>query len=514
MTRYEEGHTETMGQTIEKGSFASVFVSYSWGAEEITHIVTELEQVFKKNHIEFIRDTNALKPGDSIQAFMQRLAKADKIITVISESYFKSENCMNELLQISRRGDMADRTKAIVVEGFKPYDFDVQVELVAFWDKKAKEASAKLGSLPREKTLPLQERVNLYDDISKNINALTDFLADRLITSLADLRKNDYLQLIEALFPEKQALFFSGIEPDKEMPETKTDRFENTTSSQQEITKEEQQFLDDLTLAISATLNTCVLFKEQLLQVLKQDGTNLTADELAPFLLEHCSKDDFKNLVQQFEVAIEQSVKNLPKDDYVKREEFRNAVEKFFNCWLIYAVDADKIRQNPELAFSLYTICHELQHSFTSKRYANVQNPSVVQYSPKLEQGYNLGQEVLATLLQLSNKIWEERTEEHYKKLSVSGKVEIETIANEIRTWLDWHKNHIGLSFRKSICFLADMSTEVSREVQLKIKQLIPELDFIILQSDPAIQLFIVSENKLNTAVEAFFKTLNDHLKH
>src|SRR5918992_1823593 len=87
----------------------SVYVSYSWKVEEQNLMVERLEQACRNRGIELKRDRNEIDYGDSIRAYMDKLAVGGGIILVLSDAYFKSSYCMYELREIYRNKNFRER---------------------------------------------------------------------------------------------------------------------------------------------------------------------------------------------------------------------------------------------------------------------------------------------------------------------------------------------------------------------------------------------------------------------
>ena len=98
-----------------------VFVSYAWGdstREGIRRkkVVDQLCEALKQAGVHVLRDSEQIQLGERISTFMQRLTQGDLIVTVISEKYLRSANCMYELFQIYRNcADNPDRFLARIV---------------------------------------------------------------------------------------------------------------------------------------------------------------------------------------------------------------------------------------------------------------------------------------------------------------------------------------------------------------------------------------------------------------
>jgi internalin A len=90
------------------------FVSYAWGGAS-EKLVDLLEQALKEEGINIVRDKRNLPYKGIIKEFMERLGRSQCIVVVISDKYLKSKNCMFELMEIFRNGQLHDRIFPIIL---------------------------------------------------------------------------------------------------------------------------------------------------------------------------------------------------------------------------------------------------------------------------------------------------------------------------------------------------------------------------------------------------------------
>jgi internalin A len=95
----------------------------------------------KKRGLTLIRDKDALKPGDSIKAFMERLGQGDRVYVFLSDKYLKSPFCMFELCEIWRRCEADEEKFKQRVRLFKLSDVQIReledrTAYAIYWDDK------------------------------------------------------------------------------------------------------------------------------------------------------------------------------------------------------------------------------------------------------------------------------------------------------------------------------------------------------------------------------------------
>jgi internalin A len=128
-----------------------VFISYAWKSEESVDVINKIESYFKAQGITLVRDIRKLKAGDSAKAFMDWMGKGKCIITVISDEYLKSRNCMYELVQINENSrtndDFEDRVFPILLPSAKISEVSARLDYMDYWDKKNEDLADKLKNM-------------------------------------------------------------------------------------------------------------------------------------------------------------------------------------------------------------------------------------------------------------------------------------------------------------------------------------------------------------------------------
>ena len=166
-------------RTVQKSQVktsAEIYLSYGWGGDNEV-IVDKIYQSFKDKGYTIIRDRVDLGYKGNIKDFMQSIGKGKYVISVISDKYLKSENCMYEMLEIKNRGDMNDRIFPVVLGDAGIYDELQRIDYLKYWDDKVEELKAKIETIkdPVGK-VRVYEKINQYADIRRIIDDVTDML--------------------------------------------------------------------------------------------------------------------------------------------------------------------------------------------------------------------------------------------------------------------------------------------------------------------------------------------------
>ncbi len=110
-------------------------------------------------------DEKALEQGGSINAFMEELSEAEKIIVLLSRGYFQSPFCLTELLHIYYKRAHELLPIIVFVDGFSPGEIKVS-ELQQYWAEQPGNVAAKrlYARFVDELPLVLAWLLGIYDE--------------------------------------------------------------------------------------------------------------------------------------------------------------------------------------------------------------------------------------------------------------------------------------------------------------------------------------------------------------
>ncbi len=172
----EKGLLKTAKEIKASNGAPEIFISYGWGGESET-IVDQIYEEFTNKKYNIIRDKIDLGYKGNIAEFMQRIGNGKYVIVVISDKYLKSENCMYEMLELKKNGDVYNRIFPIVLSDAKIYDEVDRIDYINYWDDKVDELKKKIETL-RDAVgkVKVYEKINQYADINRIIDEITDML--------------------------------------------------------------------------------------------------------------------------------------------------------------------------------------------------------------------------------------------------------------------------------------------------------------------------------------------------
>lgn len=99
-------------------------------------------------------------------------------MVVISEKYLKSESCMFEMIEIAKTPGLRERIFPIVLPDANIYKATGRVKYVSYWENEIKELDEALKTVRGDNLTQLQEDLNLYSEIRRLLDGITDTLRD------------------------------------------------------------------------------------------------------------------------------------------------------------------------------------------------------------------------------------------------------------------------------------------------------------------------------------------------
>lgn len=191
----------------------SVFLSYSHSDKVIADIVEDKVVNGSNGMIRISRDINILRYKDSLDEFMRSVKDYDFVLSIISDSYLKSQNCMFEISELMRDREYYSKLLFIIISDAdkKYYDKDVgkikadiyslnRFDYITFWESEKKRIDEKLSSISNpaytSEIAKVSKKVEL---ITINIEDFISKLYDGLGVSFEDMLKADFNDIISTI---------------------------------------------------------------------------------------------------------------------------------------------------------------------------------------------------------------------------------------------------------------------------------------------------------------------------
>jgi serine/threonine protein kinase len=151
--RGPDGRALAIKPEYEPSRGPEYFISYAWGDDhtpegrEREAVVNCFCDVATVKGVAIIRDRTAMRPGDRISRFMERLGRGDRVFVFLSDKYLKSTYCMTELFEVWRhcREEAADfiaRTRIYVLPDARIDTLKERTDYALYWRQKLVETDA------------------------------------------------------------------------------------------------------------------------------------------------------------------------------------------------------------------------------------------------------------------------------------------------------------------------------------------------------------------------------------
>jgi hypothetical protein len=176
----------------------NVYVSYAWGGES-EKVVDEVEAALKARGIPFIRDKAELGYKGRIREFMAEIGRGHAVVVVLSDKYLRSPNCMFELIEITKSGDVHERIFPVVLPDADIYDMARRIDYRLHWKRKLDELNAKGAEAGMDNMANAPEQATLYDRYKDRVMELADLFGNMNALTPSMHASSGYKHLIAAI---------------------------------------------------------------------------------------------------------------------------------------------------------------------------------------------------------------------------------------------------------------------------------------------------------------------------
>lgn len=201
-------HSATPGLSISSNTVGRVenahpqgqeiYVSYAWGGDSEA-MVNRLDASFQDKGVTIIRDKRNLGYKGLIKEFMEQIGRGKCVITVISDKYLKSPNCMFELVQITENGQFYDRIFPIVLADAQIYRPTERIKYVRYWEEQIKELDEAMRCVSAANLQGFREEIDQYTQIRNTIAELTGILKNMNTLTSEIHSESDFDALFRAI---------------------------------------------------------------------------------------------------------------------------------------------------------------------------------------------------------------------------------------------------------------------------------------------------------------------------
>lgn len=196
---------------IEKKDI-NVFLSYCWNDSKIADII-DRDLPFRNKRINIVRDTRELEYKDSIEKYMQTIKEQDYVLSLISDSYLKSKNCMYEICELMRDRNYMDKLLFIVLSdsdinkhcdreqgGAHIFNDADSINYNLYWENTARQYKEKLDQIQEGKAkTTLENTYHMYTTINDNLASFINQLKTRLCVNFEQVIDTEYKDILRCL---------------------------------------------------------------------------------------------------------------------------------------------------------------------------------------------------------------------------------------------------------------------------------------------------------------------------
>lgn len=173
--------------------------------DAIRTIINGLEE----NHIPYSIDEYDLQYRDNIDDYEKEIGSSDIVVMFVTSGYFKSIECMFEMTQIFKSGNINERVFPVVDMGEFERNDDSLKKIKCFWNN---ERNKKINDITQGISEPVTNGIKKIDGILNTIDDLWDFLCRYNSGNYEKLIENNAKLLIE----EIKKYLYPELEPDTE----------------------------------------------------------------------------------------------------------------------------------------------------------------------------------------------------------------------------------------------------------------------------------------------------------
>ena len=176
---------------------SKVYISYKHDST-YNGVLDSIKNGLKNNGIGFSIDQNSLRYKDNIEEYEKEIGQADRVIMIITPSYFESQACMFEMTQIFEYGRVEERVFPIVDMGDIPRNGDGLSKIKSYWQNEKEKKALELTEEPGSSEFRIAE-ITKIDNIIRHLDDLWRFIVHVNTETIDELTKDDAAMLINAL---------------------------------------------------------------------------------------------------------------------------------------------------------------------------------------------------------------------------------------------------------------------------------------------------------------------------
>ena len=193
----------------------TIFLSYCQKDSDIADLIDERLGSLVKGKATISRDIRDVKYHESFKKFMQSIEHHDFVITIISDSYMKSRNCMYEVLEVVKDSDFANKLVFIVLKnedvkyyknkpsmdiGTDVYSAKGQTNYSIYWKQQEQDLQKQIDDLgdPTYALTQIKEKSHIQK-ILLDLPEFIEFVRDSKSIPLAEHLETDFSEIMSIM---------------------------------------------------------------------------------------------------------------------------------------------------------------------------------------------------------------------------------------------------------------------------------------------------------------------------
>jgi len=167
-----------------------IFLSYCHKDKEIAD---RLDKFFITKNILLTRDVRDALPYSNLIKYMKTIRDHDYVISLISDAYLKSTNCMFEVIQFIQEKKYIEKIFPIIIDKKDDiFNKEKHINYISFWQNKYKRFRIKINKLENTGTAPSHVELGKIDKIQSNIGEFLDKIAELKCFPIDELESTNY----------------------------------------------------------------------------------------------------------------------------------------------------------------------------------------------------------------------------------------------------------------------------------------------------------------------------------
>lgn len=191
----------------------TIFLSYCQKDSDVADLIDNGIGSQLSGKAKISRDIRDVGYHESFKKFMQSIEQHDYVITLISDNYLKSRNCMFEMLEVVKDSQFSKKLIYIVLRdedskyykntpqssiGANVYSMEGQTQYTLYWQQKYSELQSQIDSIANNVlSIDQIKEQSIIQKILIDMNDFLSFVRDSKGLSLTEHLTNDFTEIID-----------------------------------------------------------------------------------------------------------------------------------------------------------------------------------------------------------------------------------------------------------------------------------------------------------------------------